>query len=79
MGGVNEEEFIKCQTLFVIGGGTEQTNINGEVTWKYTDEVKKIPVMDIINNKQTVSWTQHYKLKSPCVVFAFSLMSLDTT
>jgi len=67
------------QTLFVIGGGTWQDDSNGEVTWKCTDEVKSIPVMDIINNKQTFNWTQHSKLKSPSLVQAFSLMTLAIT
>jgi len=67
------------QTLFVIGGVTRQKDINVQVTWKCTDEVKSIPVMDIINNKQTVNWTQHSKLKTPSFVHAFSLVTLAIT
>jgi len=63
------------QTLFVIGGGTWQDDSNGGGTLKCTDEVKSIPVMKIINNKQTVNWIQHSKLETPSLVHAFSLMT----
>jgi len=63
----------------VIGGGTMQTDSDGKETWKCTDEVKSIPVMDIINNKQTANWTQHSNLKSPYCVHALSLMTLAIT
>jgi len=64
------------QTLFVIGGATQHTNSDGEITFTCTDEVKSIPVMDIINNQQMANWTQHSKLKSPSVVFAFAAITL---
>jgi len=60
---------LDSETLFVIGGGISTTDSNGKVTsWTLSDEVKCIPVMDIVNNKQTVNWTQHAKLKSPQLV-----------
>jgi hypothetical protein len=59
---------LNNQTLFVIGGGSDKTDASGKTTWTYTDEVKCVPVTDIINNQQTVKWTQHSKLSSPSLV-----------
>jgi len=66
---------IDNQTLFVIGGN-DTTDSNGKLTWKCTNEVKSIPVMDIINNKQTVNWTQHSKLKTPQLVQTWVYITL---
>ena len=67
------------QTLFVLGGGTWQTDNDGKVTWTCTDEVKSIPVLDIINNQQKVNWTHYAKLKSSSMVHAYSQMTLPCT
>ena len=69
---------VDNQTLFVIGGGNIQTDRNGATTWTCTDEVKCIPVMDIINNELTVKWTRHTKLQSPQLVQAFAQLTLPT-
>jgi len=63
-------------TLFVIGGETSQMDEYGEVTSKCTDQVKCIPVNDVINHEQTVNWTQHAKLQSSASLHAFSVMTL---
>lgn len=65
------------QRLYVIGGMKRQRDSNGEKEWTYTDEVKCISVVDIVNNHQTVKWTQHSRIKSPSGIQAYSLMSLS--
>ena len=69
---------IDNQTLFIIGGGNSKTDADGETIWTCTDEVKCVPVMDIVNNQQTTSWTQYTKLTTPCLIHAHSLMILPT-
>jgi hypothetical protein len=67
---------LENQNVFVIGGGISSTNKDGKTTWKCTDEVKSVPVMDIINNESTANWTHHAKLPEPCLVQAFSVLTL---
>ena len=65
------------QTLFIIGGRRGLFDNEGEVTgFEHMGEVKSISVMDIINNQQTVNWTQRAKLKSPSFIDAFVCMTL---
>jgi len=64
-------------TMFVIGGGTKHTDSYGVESWEGTDEVKGIPVMDIVNNIKSINWTQHAKLKARSLIHAFSIMKLS--
>jgi len=65
------------QMIFVIGGWNYEFNNRGKCIMVKTDMVKSIPVMDIVEDRQTVSWTQHAKLQSPCAVNAFATMALQ--
>jgi BTB/POZ domain/BTB And C-terminal Kelch/Kelch motif len=67
---------LNNQKLFVVGGGLSSTDSYGNRVWTYTDEVKCVPVSDIISNQQTVNWIRHSKMSSPSLVLAYSLMTL---
>jgi hypothetical protein len=69
---------LNNQTLFVIGGGTWKADASGKCAWTCTDEVKYVPVDDIVRSLQTVKWTQHAtKLTLPSLVAAYALMTIS--
>ena len=70
---------LENQRLFIVGGGTGQTDAAGKTIWSCTDEVKSVAVMDIINNQTTVNWLHHATLPKPALVQAFAPMSLMRT
>jgi Kelch motif len=75
--GILEFGFVlNNQTLFVIGGGTSKKKLFWNTSWTCSDEVKCLPVTDVISNQQTVMWTQHSKLTSLHFIQAHSLMTI---
>ena len=69
---------LENQSLFVIGGGTSQTDAAGTTTWNCSDEVKSVAVMDIINDQTSVKWNIHTKLPKPALCHACCTLSLPT-
>jgi len=69
---------LENQRIFIIGGGIDQTDSAGNVTWTRSDEVKSVAVMDIINNQSTPNWIHHAKLPSPAAISAYATMTLPT-
>jgi len=68
---------LENQRIFVIGGGTWQTDAAGKRTWTNSDKVKSVAVMDIISNQTTTNWLHHTTLPQPgCVRQAFASMTL---
>jgi len=70
---------LENQRIFIVGGGTSQTDVAGKVTWTCSDEVKSVAVMDIINNQTSANWRHHAKLPKPVLVHAFASMTLMRT
>jgi len=69
---------VENERVFIVAGGTCQTDSAGEQTWTCSDEVKSVAVMDIINNQTTPNWIHHAKLPSPACVQAYASMTLPT-
>ena len=67
---------LENQRIFIIGGGNGQTDSADKTTWTYSDEVKSVAVMDIINNQPTPNWIHHAKLLKPTLVHAYASLSL---
>jgi hypothetical protein len=67
---------LENQNIFVIGGGNSVTDKDGKTTWTCSDEVKSVPVIDIINNQSTANWNHHATLQQPSLVQAFSVLTL---
>jgi len=67
---------LENQRIFIIGGGMDQNDSTGKVTWTFSDEVKSVSVMDIINNQTSPNWIHHAKLPSPAVIQAYATMTL---
>jgi len=70
---------LENQRIFIIGGGTSQTDADEQDTWTMSDEVKSVAVMDIINNQCVANWLHHATLPKPAVVPAFASMTLMRT
>jgi len=70
---------LENQRMFIVGGGTCQTDAAGKETWTCSDEVKSVAVMDIINNQTPANWLHHAKLPKPALVHAFASMTLMRT
>ena len=69
---------LENQRIFIIGGGNTRTDRAGKETWKCSDEVKSVAVIDIINNQTTPNWIHHAKLPTPALIHAYAAMSLPT-
>ena len=67
---------LENQRIFIIGGCNSQTDSADKTTWTYSDEVKSVAVMDIINNQPTPNWIHHAKLLKPALVHAYASLSL---
>ena len=70
---------LENQRIFIVGGGTGQTDADGKTTWTRSDEVKSVAVMDIINKQTSVNWRHHATLPEPALVHAFASMTLTRT
>jgi len=69
---------LENQHIVIIGGGMDQKDSAGKITWTCSDEVKSVSVMDIINNQTTPNWIHHAKLPSPALIQAHAAMTLPT-
>jgi len=69
---------VENQRIFIIGGGLDQTDSDGELTWTCSDEVKSVTVMDIISNQTFPNWIHHAKLPTPALIQAYAPMTLPT-
>jgi len=70
---------LENQRIFIIGGGTSQTDSDWEITWTCTDEVKSVAVTDIISNQPAPNWIHHSKLPTPTLVHAYTTVTLPTS
>jgi len=70
---------LENQRIFIVGGGTSQTDADGKTTWTRSDDVKSVAVKDIINNQTSVNWRHHATLPSPALISAFASMTLTRT
>jgi len=61
-------------TIFIAGGGVKRDGENNN-TWTYTDEIKSVAVMDIIEDKEPV-WNVHAKLTKPGMITAYVSIAL---
>jgi len=61
--------------VYIAGGGIDKKDENNKWTWSYTDEVKCVDVVDVMENRPAV-WKQHSKLPSRALMGAYSAMSL---
>lgn len=51
----------------------QEADYSEDEIWSCTDEIKCVPSIDIVNNLQTVKWTQYTtKLTSPMLVQAYA-------
>jgi len=69
---------VENQRIFILGGGMNQKDSAGKVTWTCSDKVKSVAVMDIINNQTTPNWIHHAKLPAPTLLQTFATMTLPT-
>ena len=61
------------ERIYVAGGGDSETDEKDNLIWTRTDEIKSVPVVDIIENKFAV-WKLHAKLPQPGNVQAFGVL-----
>lgn len=62
---------IEGATLFIAGGGKRDKN--NKKTWICTDEIKSVPLSNVMDDKPAV-WKHHAKLPQPALVQAHDLM-----
>lgn len=60
---------LNNQTLYLAGGGVCVKDKDNKYIWTYTDEVKSMSVLDIIEDKPA-AWMLHAKLPKPASVYA---------
>src|SRR6218665_47356 len=58
---------LENEQAFVIGGGTETTSEHGKRKWKCRDDVRCVPLKNIIDNKP-IAWRHHGNLSKPSFV-----------
>ena len=61
---------LENQTIYIVGGGNCKDKV-----WITTDEVKSTSVLSILRDEPPV-WNQHARLTKPCMVQAFSTLTL---
>src|SRR6218665_2946618 len=59
--------------LFVIGGGVKETDKDGNTIWKCRDDVRYIPLQNILDDKP-IEWKIKGKLPKPSLVQAYAKM-----
>ena len=59
--------------LYVIGGGDYETDEDDEKIWTNRDDVRYVPILNILDDKP-IGWKVHGKLPKPSVVFAYASM-----
>jgi len=59
--------------IFVIGGGIDKTDKDGKTIWKCRDDVRYVPLQNIIDDKP-IEWKIHGKLPKPSLVQAYAKM-----
>ena len=57
--------------LFVIGGGLCEKDKDGKGVWRCRDDVRYVPLQNIIDDKP-IEWKIHGKLPKPCLVHAYA-------
>jgi len=62
-------------TIFIAGGGVSKRDGENNKTWTYTDEIKSVAVMDIIEDKEPV-WIHHATLTKPGAIAAYVSIAL---
>ena len=60
--------------IFVIGGrGVDEKDKDGKAVWKCSDDVRYVPLQNILDNKP-IEWKIHGKLSRQSFVFAYAKM-----
>jgi len=61
------------ERIFVIGGGYSEKDKDGKTKWKCKDEVRYVPLQNILDDKP-IGWKIHGKLPKPSLVQAYANM-----
>jgi len=69
---------LENKRVFVIGGGICETDENGDVIWKCRDDVRYIPLQNILDDK-AIEWKMHATLPQPTLIQAYAAMRCKTT
>lgn len=69
---------LENKRVFVIGGGICETDENGDVIWKCRDDVRYIPLQNILDDK-AIEWKMHATLPQPTLIQAYTAMRCKTT
>src|SRR6218665_900937 len=64
---------IENERIFVVGGGIPGTDTDGKTMWKCIDDVRYVPLQNILQGKPT-EWKIHGKLPKPSLVYACTLV-----
>ena len=61
------------ERIYVAGGGFDVKSKEKKITWTNTDEIRSVPVVDIVENK-SATWKLHAEVPQPGNVDAFGVM-----
>ena len=61
---------LQNERVFVIGGGDSNMDNDGKKNWKLRDNVRYVPLQNILQDK-AVDWKIHGKLPKPSLVQAY--------
>jgi len=61
---------LENERLFVIGGGNSEQDKDGKTIWKYRDDVRYVPLQNVIDDK-SIEWKIHGKLSKPSCVHVY--------
>ena len=64
---------VENERVFVIGGGIYEKDKDGTSSWKCRDDVRYVPLQNIIDDKP-IEWKIHGKLPKPSLVFSVANM-----
>jgi hypothetical protein len=58
---------LSSGTIYVAGGGTSEKDKDNKLVWTLRDDVRSVPVIDIVQKKPAL-WKHHAKLPQPTLV-----------
>ena len=61
---------LENERIFVIGGGIDETDKDGKKTWKCRDDVRYVPLQNILDDKP-IEWKIHATLPQPSLIHAY--------
>src|SRR6218665_1860271 len=59
---------LENERLFVIGGGDTEKDKDGKDVWKCREDVRYVPLQNILQNKP-IEWKIHGRLPKTCLVY----------